>query len=600
MEELVFGYIDKVSNGAPIKKQSLLFTNEYEVSLKTDKVGRIENIIINPIENILDDLYPKCIQNINVLVGINGSGKTTLLDILGSGRHTRKMYQEQWRFFLLYKVDHNRFVIEGNGLGVIRNIPEMDEFILEGRGSVSNEYSLEFQYDFSTNKIRNIRYCNSGDWEETRILYYKDRTDEMYDWQVSEQEYTDAPVFVERKSIRPSMGAIYKYTQDILGNSFEERKGLINMDNLDIRISFNEQFDFPCNRHKIDQSNYLSNYLLATAFYLIKYGYYYSVDDKAKKFAEELSNAMRNNSFSYTDSWMEDVYQALERYLSDSYEDKTTHLLKKLKEVVGEAPKDYFLQDAFNLVDFSLETIHFKVNSEENKNIVEVLQLMDEVNADCQEFYKMQLSKLSAGETKTIDVFSSISANISDEAQHYIVVLDEPDKGMHPELSRSFIERLVRHAEYLNKQHGCTFQFVITTHSPYFLSDVPKDNIHCLIRNEKGVAVENSKMGLLSCIPDIMRNTFFLNSPFGERANYYFSVLQKRIDNLTKEGNYRYELERLQKIIDDLDEPTIKMFLKNALDSKIKEFVNIDSRVRQELIEYHQREIARLKGQKND
>lgn len=147
----------------------------------------------------------------NKALGINGSGKTTLFNILGSSRDKRKQNLEKWKFFFLYKVDKNRFVIEGNNLSVISGIMEMKEFLSSSNRDVSPEYSLVFEYDFEQKVMRNIKMCNPGDWDNTQILYYQDLSSRVCQWSVDRnQDYEDYEIFVKRKKIRPSIKALYE------------------------------------------------------------------------------------------------------------------------------------------------------------------------------------------------------------------------------------------------------------------------------------------------------------------------------------------------------------------------------------------------------
>lgn len=601
MEELIFAYVDSVSNGAPIKQQKITFTNEYEVKLLINHNNEIEKILIEPTESLFENLYPRCIKNINLLVGMNGSGKTTLFNILGSSRDKRKQNIEEWKFFFLYKVDKNRFVIEGNNLSVIRGIKEIKHFLFSSKGGVSPEYSLVFEYDFEQKEINNIRMCNPGDGDNTQILYYQDLSTRVCQWSVDRsQDYEDYEIFVKRKKILPSIKALYEYINYVLDMPFSERNGLLNTDEMELRISFNDGFNYPWKRDKISKEDYGKNYLLATAIYLVKYCFYYTNMEECRKLVENLENAMDSNRFLYTQNWMDEVQLAIEQQFKTNNIEEAINLLNNLRRAINSTQDCWFLGDNFNWLGGTLETIFFRVQKNYMNDVANVLQAMDEINVLSRDFYNLKVDKLSSGETKVLDVFSSISANVKAGKKHYIIVLDEPDKGLHPEMSRGFIQNLIRHMEILNKQYNCTFQFIISTHSPFFISDVPKNNIHCLIRKDDCVEITNSEMGLLSSIPDIMRNTFFLESPFGNVANHYFKKLQNQIMLLSENSELWDGIEHFQRIIEELDDLTVKMFLRQALEEKLHEIGRTDRKAKEQLIEYHMKEIQRLRGVNND
>lgn len=86
---------------------------------------------------------------------------------------------------------------------------------------------------------------------------------------------------------------------------------------------------------------------------------------------------------------------------------------------------------------------------------------------------------ISAGEKKILDVFSGVFSHVNifdknnrNDEKTNIILLDEPDKGLHPEMSRRFISWLVKVFNN-EKGIGCKYQFIISTHSPFMISDIP-------------------------------------------------------------------------------------------------------------------------------
>ncbi len=95
------------------------------------------------------------------------------------------------------------------------------------------------------------------------------------------------------------------------------------------------------------------------------------------------------------------------------------------------------------------------------------------------------LHQLSLGERVFIGLVAAIAYNIiisskSDEpfdAEH-LVIIDEIDLHLHPKWQRRIVPAL--------RETFPNCQFIITTHSPQVLSEVPADNIFILYRDENG------------------------------------------------------------------------------------------------------------------
>ena len=133
---------------------------------------------------------------------------------------------------------------------------------------------------------------------------------------------------------------------------------------------------------------------------------------------------------------------------------------------------------------------------------------------------------MSAGEAKSIDIFSGvyqiINRNIGLKDKKLILLLDEPDKGMHPELTRKFISILNDFSEEIGNKYRCKFQYIISTHSPFLILDVPETNVYRMdIKNEK-IVLKRGNKGIMSNVVDLIKDDFFLESVFGELSEKYF------------------------------------------------------------------------------
>lgn len=126
--------------------------------------------------------------------------------------------------------------------------------------------------------------------------------------------------------------------------------------------------------------------------------------------------------------------------------------------------------------------------------------------------------KLSSGERQFLFLMSSViyhvmnikSVPTSRIAYRYVnIILDEVELCFHPEYQRTFLYKLLQSIQRLHLNTYCGFNIIITTHSPFLLSDIPQSNVLYL---EDGHVVDKSYMQnpFAANVNDILRQSFFL------------------------------------------------------------------------------------------
>lgn len=150
---------------------------------------------------------------------------------------------------------------------------------------------------------------------------------------------------------------------------------------------------------------------------------------------------------------------------------------------------------------------------------------------------------LSSGERQLINVNSSIIYHLKnidsidlDVVEHrnlfsydYVnIFLDEIELYFHPEYQRQFVNRLLFLLKEVNFIRIKGLNFILITHSPFILSDIPKNNVMFLEKGTQVYPMTENTFG--ANIHTLLQHGFFLNSmPIGEFAkekiNKLFHVL---------------------------------------------------------------------------
>ena len=169
--------------------------------------------------------------------------------------------------------------------------------------------------------------------------------------------------------------------------------------------------------------------------------------------------------------------------------------------------------------------------------------------------------KLSSGERQFLFLMSSIiyhvmnikSVPTSRLSYRYIdVVLDEVELCFHPEYQRTFLYKLLQSIERLHLNTYCGFNIIITTHSPFLLSDIPQSNVLYL---EDGHVVDKGYMQnpFAANVNDILRQNFFLKNGFmGEFAK---QKILKAIDDYNKK---KLDADEANELVELIGEPLLK------------------------------------------
>ncbi len=92
----------------------------------------------------------------------------------------------------------------------------------------------------------------------------------------------------------------------------------------------------------------------------------------------------------------------------------------------------------------------------------------------------IKIFDLSQGERKSF-VDSLILFDFIYSHENCLILLDEPDLTIHPKLQKRYINDLINSFQNFHKN----IHFVITSHSPFILSDLPKENIIFLEKYKK-------------------------------------------------------------------------------------------------------------------
>lgn len=601
--KLIYCYIEHFRN---IENQDVSLSDEFDCRYRDSKIF-IEKREKNP---LMDYIYDNgFMSNLRIIVGKTGSGKTNFLQLIGMDWWNRKSTADGDAYLLLYKM-HN----------------ENDFFVEEvGLGNKTRAYC--FTYDFDKHEILKYIPAAYDDHEDTYIINAFDRyafASCPYD-NVRQEQMFDNNQFIPRKitqygksSVSMECEFLKEYLSHFSEKSIKRRVSFVigwknwqnkiqsDLDEKLIKREYwtykdraeeqrdknfrNGQYNKPIEYDKksTPKSRFIHDLMVDFAIYL-------------RKWAELVEYEFPEKYYPYTgivyDLGIEDP-----RELPDGkkmgilkridwlcqYIDYHTDEITSNRGLVWQIGSD--IRDLFHLLgkmddkyftdtEFSIPVMNIDVNG---KTVMrEVFERMEQYRPDQIGVFTECLlpyhwSYVSSGEYQYAKIWGvleeyGVRVKMMTQGQKYseaiqpnlILLLDEPENYMHPEMCRTFIRNL---NVLLSKRNPNTeLQVLISTHSPFMLSDVMASQVIKMDYDENGKCVisESEKPYYAANIHSIMADGFFLEYTIGEQARIFLEDKFKLLQRLTcmnrnLSSSEKEELTMIRSLIPNIGDALIR------------------------------------------
>ncbi|MCV6606591.1 MAG: ATP-binding protein [Campylobacterales bacterium] len=284
--------------------------------------------------------------------------------------------------------------------------------------------------------------------------------------------------------------------------------------------------------------------------------------------------------------------------------DRSVQRLKELKEKKSINSND--INDLINN-DLYFTFYHWLKNNQGYECLsINFLTKKDLTFLDLSRGEQQKISNLSIIGNKTLDLVTSR------EHDFLFFLLDEPNVHLHPEWQKNLInEILVMTKRELKDEWYKTIHFILTSHSPFLLSDLPKENVifldtyDCDEKDKNGIEQKKGNCKVID--PKI--NTFganihtLLSHGFFMKDGLMGEFAKEKIDNVIKILNKprltEEEILECENIIKIIGEPIIKRQLQKMLDSKrLSKLDKIGDKIKDleyelSILKEHQRKVVK-------
>ena len=619
--ELVYLWVEDYKN---IHKQGFNFSPRFNCHY--DDVTN--ELTIDENDEYIPDFFGDNI-NVTAIVGKNGSGKSSVLELIANYEDS-KFFQEK-NFILIYEKDENFYCIYS-----LQSVPKCNvehikyshhkEFLkrfndkdnnwnistyeLASSKPVSGSITykrLDGSFHSTSTKNKDSYYLSDNQflihkyidiYRNQKQVIQKLKNICTFDTLRIVLKHRQITIFDSYPSNNSSIVDIIAKTKSIMNKFYEEHRK--------IKEKFPQALEYYNNYRRL----LAPNLFIAMVDYFLKNACMETRDNRDEcyvTFINALQSLEDNIEQSQHDFIIhEKIYifiLELEESINDKKFKKGANLFKainfliKVSDEIREKDAKFYYDFNLNNIDIdeiNLINIVSKMFDDEQKiDIDESLRIfeLDLINSETQVEYKT----ISDGEQQflkvTIDFFTQLPyvAQMTENKSH-IFLSDEIDESLHPEWKRNMISHLVDILRiYTSGKENIFLHFIFTTHSPFLLSDIPKQNIIFLDKDENGNCkvvngLKDIKQTFGANIHTLLSDSFFMED--GLMGEFAKSKIDQIIKNLNDEGYNpeRKEKENILLVIKSIGEPFLKNKIQDMYYKKFTDEYLIEAR-KKELLE---------------
>jgi len=631
--ELLYVWIEDYKN---IKKQGFNFSPKhwFEYDKKTNTIRHEDG---NP--NYPKDFFGENISNVTAIAGKNGSGKSSLVSrILNS---IQSPIETMGRYFLIIKNNSNEIKIHNVGIDLETELPALfEDYLANPKWSQTNTNLIYYSNDllYGPPIIKDEKFGFSSDTTNiidkdvfdisTNTLLQKNVTIGKFK---SEALLNICNFLKDYQAISNKVQLPEYFVADLPYPNFDQLrikemiKNLVTKERLEKQSPMftTEKYiakweNFCTDLEVWIHSNYTEEYFVTQIHYQLFFAFvenhYQRLDDKLDILAD---------CFQATNLNFESIPKKFFNHLRSDRENYKVVFTKRVDATIRfmEFLEDVFSNNKLRAIkddEDGTYRCHFNIKDKNDyKLLFEFIEHLNEVKwpeshteDKCDrfnlfdfyfEFNLTQPSNFSTGEISMLHFFARLyhlkKNNTGKEIKNNtILLIDEGDLGYHPEWQREFLKLVISEVSNIFKEHKV--QIILTTHSPFLISDLPKENIIFLNKDKNGLCrvepPEDITHTFGANIHSLYRNSFFLeNGLMGEFAKGKIDDVIKDLD-LSKKDIPEDRQKAMQFIIEQIGEPLIKRKLKQMYDDKFHSPEQIDNRIKA-----LEEEIKKLKGRQS-
>lgn len=576
--ELIYLWVEDYKN---IKQEGFVFSSKYKCIYNNET----KELKIDKKSDYIENFFGEDID-ITAIVGENGSGKSNLLESILCIMFENSIPWDNYKISAIFYDNENSEYFEKY---INYSIDKVNgKYLFHNHKDRRKAFTFHYNYslDYIKNDENNINFnklYHKNDNYKTPILLQPNKSESKVNlWLMDYLANQDMLSFITHEKIK----------FDNIDNFFEPTHCKLDFDYSYIYGKKNSSlFQYMNNLSKEGKLNifdtipsygledYSSKLEYITRDGLILLTYYYILKKIHKK-QEYIIN------------------QDLKTHIKDDNYNKPLELLKEMEIEELFKPKydydSYKISQSLKFIKFlEKQDIQYKIFDDKidiftNEELL--LNLAPWISIEFFDVNKVSFYSLSYGQRFLIKFLYSLlnqitKLSVHTEYDNIILILDEVEMGLHPQWQKEFFSLLLKVINTFKSRFQ--YQIIVTSHSPFILSDLPKENVILL---KKGTQTQEFR-GMQTFganIHTLLSNGFFMQDGLigqfaKEKINEVIDNLRDKKDSLTK--------KQIESTISLIGEPFIhtkleqmyseKFGIEDELEELKKQKTRIDSKIKE-------------------
>jgi len=574
--ELVYLWVDKYKN---IKNQGFNFSPRFECEFfpeyEKDADGKKKlkdncKLEIKPKEHV--SIFPDNI-NVTAIVGENGSGKSSILvEILNQAKNNINS------FFCFYDNDKKEIIsnIKVNQKSKISNVLK----ISDNNDSVKNFLNASFLYHYKNDTDLPILDNKHAIYnEEGSIFTEPNKNNNRLDIKIEEEKTLKKIIHLVHDDFYKKMNTSEFFVPRTVDLKVDEKRVVEAIKIIDEKRENKILPNYTNIKNTLTKKESL---LLQNIFYfhslfngyggaslnnnnLAKFNCDVVLADDINKVKDEIS---RFHKQIIKQSYHEQIKSQLKELIDSNIEiNEKTMQLKELQKSFNLFKNIDALLDLLQKnKDETSYTEWILINKLKNDEKVELLQNLPRfLKIDFWAPHKGYYYNLSSGEKIFLELLYSVREIVSLRTKNKLsknifILLDEIENSLHPQWQKELIFGLISFIKTYNNN----IHIIVATHSPYVLSDLPKENVIFLKDGKQDNPDIKQTFG--ANIHTLLSHGFFMKD--GLMGEFAKEKINDAIKYLNKKSLSKKEIDYCENIISIIGEPILKNQLQRMLNSK--------------------------------